>query len=137
MAMKWRLAFRSLRQRGQAQVEFALAFPLFFLMVAGVFLAGMALLRGALSGWGVFLAGAAGGAYPAPASAALASVPFPDLRAGLSLELRPGERQAVSRIRVAWGRPWLFGIRLGERWQGTGAFRLWRFYPGPPTGPWE
>ncbi len=128
---------RFLRQRGQAQVEFALAFPLFFLMAAGVFLAGMALLRGSLSGWGVFLAGAAGGAYPAPATEAVASVPFPDLRSGLSWEIRPGERQAVSRIRVSGSRPWLFGIRLGEDWRGAAAFRLWRFYPGPPAGPWE
>lgn len=129
---------RALRdRRGQAQVEFALAFPLFFLIVAGIFLASMALLRGSLSGWAVFMAGAAGGSYPAPEAGAIRSLPFPDLRAGLSLEARPGERQAASRIRVEWERGWIFGIRLAESWRGAAAFRLWRFYPGPPSGPWQ
>lgn len=124
-------------QRGQAQVEFALAFPLFFLLAAGIVLAALAMLRGSLSGWAVFLSGAAAGAYPAPAWEAVWTIPYPDLRGGLSFEMRPGERQAASRIRVEWTRPWAFGIQLGESWRGVGFFRLWRFYPGPPGGPWE
>lgn len=124
-------------QKGQAQVEFALAFPLFFLLMAGILLASLALVRGSLSGWAVFLSGAAAGSYPAPAWDAVGALPFPDLRGGLTFEMRPGERQAASRIRVEWERPWAFGIRLGEAWRGTAFFRLWRFYPGPSSSPWE
>ena len=42
--------------------------------------------------------------------------------------------QVRSLISVEDSRDWVFGIRLVEAQRSSTYFRLWRFYPGPPTG---
>jgi hypothetical protein len=98
-----------------------------------MWLAGFYAFRSAAADWGTFISGVTGGAYPTPAhQPASLSVMWPDIRERLTVELDTGARQARGRIAIQDARPWLFGLELVEAQRGTGVFRLWRFYPGPP-----
>jgi hypothetical protein len=120
-------------QRGQAMSEFALVMPLLVLLFFGIFLAGFYAWRAGAADVGVFLSGAAEGAYISPAGAQVAeSILWADIRGGL--EYGPGEdRQVRSSISISNSRSWM-GIDLRETQRGSATFRLWRFYPGPPDG---
>jgi hypothetical protein len=119
--------------KGQAMAEFALVLPALLLLLSGMFLAGFYAFRAAAADWGVFMSGVTAGAYPAPAdSRARLSVAWPDIGARLRVELDANSRQARSRLDIQDSRPWMFGIELEEAQRGSGVFRLWRFYPGPP-----
>lgn len=102
------------RERGQAMVEFAVAAPLVALMVAGVILAGYAAFRAVAADWGVFVTGAAAGAYGGPVEMRH-TVPWPDIREGISVGVNPLSRQAVSRISVTVDRPFMLDLRVQER----------------------
>jgi len=120
-------------RRGQALTEFALVLPLLLLLLSGTLLAGFYAFRAAAADWGVFITGLTGGAYPAPADGpARLSVAWPDIRDRLTVELDADSRQARSRIAIQDTHSWMFGVELVEAQRGTGVFRLWRFYPGPP-----
>jgi hypothetical protein len=113
--------------------EFALALPALLLLLSGMLLAGFYAFRSAAADWGVFVTGVSAGAYPFPADGqASLSIVWPDIRDRLAVDLDTGSRQARSRIAIQDSRPWMFGIELVEAQRGTGVFRLWRFYPGPP-----
>ncbi len=120
-------------QRGQAMSEFALVMPLLVLLFFGIFLAGLYAWRAGAADVGIFLTGAAEGAYSSPAGAQVAeSILWADIRGGL--EYGPGEeRQVRSSISISSSRLWL-GVNLRETQRGSATFRLWRFYPGPPDG---
>ncbi|HUH99003.1 MAG TPA: TadE family protein [Anaerolineales bacterium] len=127
----------SRRERGQALAETALVLPILFLLMAGMMLAGFYAFRAAAADFGVFVTGAASGAFDAPLTGqARAMVLWPDIRAAL----RAGPdgsvqtRAVKSQISILDSRAFIFGIRLREAEQGSSFFRLWRFYPGPPTG---
>ena len=118
---------------GQALAEFALVLPALLLLLSGVLLAGFYAFRAAAADWGTFITGVTAGAYPAPADdQTRLSVAWPDIRDRLAVELDANSRQARSRIAIQDTRSWLFGLELMEAQRGTGVFRLWRFYPGPP-----
>jgi hypothetical protein len=120
--------------RGQTTTEFALALPVLLLLLSGVMLSGFYAFRAAAGDWGVFIGGATAGVYPARADGrARSSIPWPDIRDRLAVELDYGARQARARLAIRDARPWMFGLQLVEAQKGTGAFRLWRFYPGPPA----
>jgi hypothetical protein len=119
--------------KGQAMAEFALVLPALLLLLSGMFLAGFYAFRAAAADWGVFISGVTAGAYPAPADGqARMSVAWPDIGERLTVELDANSRQARSRLAIQDSRPWMFGVELEEAQQGSGVFRLWRFYPGPP-----
>jgi hypothetical protein len=118
---------------GQAMAEFALVLPALLLLLSGMFLAGFYAFRAAAADWGMFMSGVAAGVYPAPADGqARMSVAWPDIGERLRVELDANSRQARSRLDIQDSRPWMFGIELKEAQRGSGVFRLWRFYPGPP-----
>jgi hypothetical protein len=120
--------------RGQTTAEFALALPVLLLLLSGVMLSGFYAFRAAAGDWGVFIGGVTAGVYPEQADGrARSSIPWPDIRDRLTVELDGGARQARARLAIRDSRPWMFGLQLVEAQQGTGAFRLWRFYPGPPA----
>jgi hypothetical protein len=119
--------------KGQALAEFAIVLPALLLLLSGMFLAGFYAFRAAAADWGVFITGVSAGAYPAQADGqARLSVAWPDIRERLTVEMDASSRQARSRIAIQDTRPWMFGVELVEAQRGTGVFRLWRFYPGPP-----
>ncbi len=119
--------------KGQAMAEFAMVLPALLLLVSGMLLAGFYAFRAAAADWGVFITGVTAGAYPAQADGQVRlSVVWPDIRERLTVELDASSRQTRSRIAIQDTRPWMFGIELVEAQRGTGVFRLWRFYPGPP-----
>jgi hypothetical protein len=121
-------------QRGQAMAEFALVIPILVLLMFGMMLAAFYTYRAAAADWGVFLTGVAGGAYNTPADGqARSAVVWPDIRSRLTVG-QAGERQVRSTIFVENRRPWILGINLIEAQRAAAFFRLWRFYPGPPTG---
>ena len=61
------------------------------------------------------------------------SVLWPDLSG--RIDSGPGgSRQVRSLISVEDSRDWVFGIHLLEAQRAETFFRLWRFYPGPPSG---
>jgi len=140
----WRQAFRRATcetclgltrgsTKGQAMAEFALALPVLLLLLSGMLLAGFYAFRASTADWGVFIAGVTAGAYPTAADdQARLSVTWPDIRQRLAVEQNATSRQARSRIAIQDSHPWIFGIELVEAQRGTGVFRLWRFYPGPP-----
>jgi len=119
--------------KGQTLAEFAMVLPVLLLLLSGMFLAGFYAFRAAAVDWGVFITGVSAGAYPAQADGqARLSVVWPDIRERLAAEVDTSSRQARSRIAIQDTRPWMFGVELVESQRGTGVFRLWRFYPGPP-----
>lgn len=119
--------------KGQAMAEFAMVLPALLLLLSGVLLAGFYAFRAAVADWGVFITGVSAGSYPASTDGqARQSVVWLDIRERLTVELDASSRQARSRIAIQDSRPWMFGIELVEAQRGTGVFRLWRFYPGPP-----
>lgn len=119
--------------------EFALAAPVLILLLFGLTLAAFYAFRAAAADWGVFVTGAAEGAYKVPASGrARASVTWPDIAAAIgTASLGDGERQVRSEIAFNRVRSWVYGLKLDETHMGTAFFRLWRFYPGPPQGGFE
>ena len=115
-------------EKGQAMAEFALMVPLLILLLFGMTFAAFRAFRASAVDWGVFITGVASGSYNTPASEQ-----WPDLRDRIGTG-QSGPRQVRSLISVEDSRNWVFGIRLIEAQRASAYFRLWRFYPGPPTG---
>ena len=121
------------KERGQTMAEFALVIPILILLLFGMTFAAFYAFRSASADWGVFITGVATGSYLTPATEqARSAVLWPDLRNRLEAG-QAGARQVRSQIAVEDSRDWVFGIRLIEAQKGESFFRLWRFYPGPPT----
>lgn len=122
------------KEKGQAMAEFALMIPALILLLFGMTFAAFYAFRSASSDWGVFITGVATGSYNEPATEqARDALLWPDLADRISAgEGEP--RQVRSLISVEDSRDWVFGIRLVEAQRAATYFRLWRFYPGPPTG---
>jgi hypothetical protein len=122
------------REKGQAMAEFALMIPVLILLLFGMTFAAFYAFRSASADWGVFITGVATGSYNTPATEdARHAVLWPDLADRLQAS-ESGPRQVRSLISVEDSRDWVFGIRLVEAQRSSTYFRLWRFYPGPPTG---
>jgi Flp pilus assembly protein TadG len=120
-------------EKGQTMAEFALVIPILILLFFGMFFAAFYAFRAASADWGVFLTGVATGSYSNPTTEqARQTVMWPDLRDRLEAG-QSGARQVRSQIAVEDTRNWAFGIRLIEAQRGESTFRLWRFYPGPPS----
>jgi hypothetical protein len=120
--------------RAQAMAEFALMIPVLILLLFGMTFAAFYAFRSAATDWGVFITGVATGSYNTPTTEqARQSVLWPDLADRLKAG-ESGPRQVRSLISVDDSRDWVFGIRLVEAQRSATYFRLWRFYPGPPTG---
>lgn len=114
--------------------EFALMIPVLILLLFGMTFAAFYAFRSASTDWGVFITGVATGSYNEPATEdARDAVLWPDLADRLQAS-GSGPRQVRSLIAVEDSRDWVFGIRLTEAQRSSTYFRLWRFYPGPPTG---
>ena len=114
--------------------EFALMIPVLILLLFGMTFAAFYAFRSASVDWGVFITGVASGSYNTPATGiARESVLWPDL--SNRIDAAPGgSRQVRSLISVEDSRDWVFGIPLIEAQRAETFFRLWRFYPGPPSG---
>ncbi len=122
------------KEKGQAMAEFALMVPALILLLFGMTFAAFYAFRAASADWGVFITGVATGSYDTPATErARNSVLWPDLANRINAG-ENGPRQVRSLISVEDSRDWVFGIRLIEAQRASTHFRLWRFYPGPPTG---
>lgn len=122
------------KEKGQAMAEFALMIPVLILLLFGMTFAAFYAFRSASTDWGVFITGVATGSYNTPATEdARDAVLWPDLADRLQAG-ESGPRQVRSLIAVEDSRDWVFGIRLVEAQRSSTYFRLWRFYPGPPTG---
>ena len=123
-----------IKEKGQAMAEFALMIPVLILLLFGMTFAAFYAFRSASVDWGVFITGVATGSYNTPATGmASESVLWPDLSS--RIDSGPGgSRQVRSLILVEDSRDWVFGIRLLEAQRAETFFRLWRFYPGPPSG---
>jgi hypothetical protein len=114
--------------------EYALAMPILILLFFGMTLAAFYAFRAAAADWGVFITGVSEGAFDSPATGQVwQSIPWDDLQGGINTGQRLADRQALSEIEIVASRPWVFGINLVEAHQGSVQFRLWRFYPGPPS----
>ncbi len=123
-----------LKEKGQAMAEFALMIPVLILLLFGMTFAASYAFRSAAVDWGVFITGVASGSYNTPATGlANQSELWPDLRDRINAR-QSGSRQVRSLISVEDSRDWVFGIRLIEAQRASAFFRLWRFYPGPPSG---
>jgi hypothetical protein len=123
-----------LKEKGQAMSEFALMIPVLILLLFGMTFAAFYAFRSAAVDWGVFITGVASGSYNTPATGqASQSELWPDLRDHVGAE-QSGSRQVRSLISVEDSRDWVFGIQLIEAQRASAFFRLWRFYPGPPSG---
>ena len=121
-------------ERGQAMAEFALMIPVLILLLFGMTFAAFYAFRSASADWGVFITGVATGSYNTPATEqARNAVLWPDLADRLQAG-ESGPRQVRSLVSVEDSRNWVFGIRLIEAQRAATHFRLWRFYPGPPSG---
>lgn len=121
-------------EKGQAMAEFALMIPVLILLLFGMTFAAFYAFRAAAVDWGVFITGVASGSYNTPATGlASQSELWPDLRDRIGTG-QSGTRQVRSVISVEDSRAWVFGIRLLEAERASAFFRLWRFYPGPPSG---
>ncbi len=125
---------RPTKEKGQAMAEFALIMPALILLLFGMTFAAFYAFRAAATDWGVFITGVATGSYDTPATErARNSVLWPDLADQINAG-ENGPRQVRSQISVEDSRDWVFGIRLIEAQRAATHFRLWRFYPGPPSG---
>lgn len=121
-------------EKGQAMAEFALMIPILILLTFGMTFAAFYAFRASAVDWGVFITGVASGSYNTPATGlASQSELWPDLRDRIGTG-QSGTRQVRSVISVEDSRAWVFGIRLLEAERASAFFRLWRFYPGPPSG---
>ncbi|MCZ2289613.1 MAG: pilus assembly protein [Anaerolineales bacterium] len=121
-------------EKGQAMAEFALMIPVLILLLFGMTFAAFYAFRSASVDWGMFIEGVASGSYNAPAARfASKSELWPDLSRRINSG-PGGARQVRSLISVEDSRDWVFGIRLIEAQRAEAFFRLWRFYPGPPSG---
>lgn len=121
------------KESGQALAEFALATPVLILLFFGMTLAGFYAFRAAAADWGVFITGAAEGAYAQSASGQVRpSIAWGDIRGSITTGRQYAQRQVSSQIAIHNARPWVYGIQLVEAHAAYGQFRLWRFYPGPP-----
>lgn len=127
---------RAGRGTGQALAEFAATLPLLILFVGGIVMACFYGFRSASADWGLFINGVAEGSYDAPDAAEMArsSVTWPDLRSSYMGTELPAGRSTRTCISVENARPGPFGADILESYRGSVAFRLWRFYAGPPTG---
>lgn len=126
MSVRW--------EKGQAMAEFALMIPVLILLLFGMTFAAFYAFRSASVDWGVFITGVASGSYNTPATGlANESVLWPDLSSRINSG-PGGARQVRSLISVEDSRDWVFGIRLLEAERASAFFRMWRFYPGPPSG---
>ena len=122
------------KERGQAMAEFALMIPALILLLFGMIFAAFYAFRSASADWGVFITGVATGSYNTPATEhARDAVLWPDLANRINAG-ENGPRQVRSLISVEDSRSWVFSIRLIEAQRAAAYFRLWRFYPGPPSG---
>ena len=122
------------KEKGQAMAEFALMIPALILLLFGMTFAAFYAFRSASANWGVFITGVATGSYNTPATErARNAVLWPDLADRINAG-ENGPRQVRSLISVEDSRAWVFGIRLIEAQRAATHFRLWRFYPGPPSG---
>jgi hypothetical protein len=116
--------------------EFALVAPILILLFFGLTLACFYAFRAAAADWGIFITGVAEGSFGGPAtSQARLSIVWPDIASeiftsGLGSEVR----QVNSKVNLSAHQPWVFGITLKELHRAGVFFRLWRFYPGPPSG---
>jgi hypothetical protein len=119
-------------EKGQAMAEFALMIPILILLLFGMTFAAFYAFRASAVDWGVFITGVASGSYDKPAQATSSEL-WPDLRERIGTG-PGGARQVRSLISVEDSRAWVFGIRLLEAERASAFFRLWRFYPGPPSG---
>ena len=125
-------------QKGQTMAEFAIVMPVLILLLFGMTLAAFYAFRAASADWGVFITGVATGAYDTPATEqARKTVLWPDIQDSISTTQSTSDRMVRSQITIEDSRPWVYGINLVETHRGTAVFRLWRFYPGPPTGEFE
>ena len=116
--------------------EFALVLPILVLLMVGMMLAGFYAYRAAAADYGIFVTGIASGAYDGPnVSQARTHVMWSDIRAALQAGQSGSQdgRMVQSRISILDFRTFIFGINLIEAQHGASFFRLWRFYPGPPT----
>jgi hypothetical protein len=108
--------------------------PVLILLLFGMTLAGFYAFRAAAADWGVFITGVAGGAYETPATAQVRpSIVWKDIRGGIATQSYLPGRQVHSQVSITASRPWIFGLTLVEAQRGKTYFRLWRFYPGPPS----
>src|SRR5512138_98056 len=122
------------KEKGQAMAEFALMMPALILLLFGMTFAAFYAFRAASADWGVFITGVATGSYNTPATEqARDAVLWPDLAHRINAG-DSGPRQVRSLISVQDSRIWVFGIHLIEAERAGTYFRLWRFYPGPPSG---
>ena len=122
------------KEKGQAMAEFALMIPILILLLLGMTFAAFYAFRSASTDWGIFITGVATGSYNTPATErARDAVLWPDLANRINAG-ENGPRQVRSLISVEDSRSWVFGIRLIEAQRAATHFRLWRFYPGPPSG---
>ena len=129
---------RSHAQKGQTMAEFAIVMPVLILLLFGMTLAAFYAFRAASADWGVFITGVATGAYNTPATEqARKTVLWPDIQDSISTTQHASDRLVRSQITIEDSKPWAYGINLVEAHRGTAVFRLWRFYPGPPTGEFE
>ena len=125
-------------QKGQTMAEFAIVMPVLILLLFGMMLAAFYAFRAASADWGVFITGVATGAYNTPATEqARKTVLWPDIQGSISTTQHTSDRMVRSQITIEDSKPWVYGINLVEANRGTAVFRLWRFYPGPPTGVFE
>ena len=116
--------------------------PVLALLFFGIYMAAMYAYRAAQADYGVFVSGAASGAYRQPAGEiAKKAVSSPDLRAAIKTGADGGDPRttftARSRITVEASRLTLFGVNFIESQKGQSVFRLWRFRPGKPLTQWE
>src|SRR5512138_3816710 len=122
------------KEKGQAMAEFALMIPALILLLFGMTFAAFYAFRSASTDWGVFITGVATGSYNSPATErARDALLWPDLADRINAG-ENGPRQVRSLISVEDSRNWVFGIRPIEAQRAASYFRLWRFYPGPPSG---
>jgi hypothetical protein len=121
-------------EKGQAMAEFALMVPVLILLLFGMSFAALYAFRASAVDWGLFITGVASGSYNTPATGqASGSELWPDIRDRIGTG-QSGPRQVRSVISVEDTQNWVFGIHLTEAQRAAAYFRLWRFYPGPPTG---
>ena len=123
-------------EAGQSMAEFALVTPVLILLLFGMTFAAFYAFRTAASDWGVFITGAAAGAYGgSQTERARQSIFWNDIAADINTApLAARTRSVISTLDFRNPGKRLLDIQLTESQQGTVIFRLWQFYPGPPEG---